>query len=209
MGAFRRRTALAPQRASPQVFRGGQKNRTVPLMGKRGPKPKPNEERLLEGNPGKRPMRVDRDEDDLSSGGLRMPTRMTEMERQVWRDTLESFPSWYFRSADKILLIAYCRAVVRLEKSEKALQNKSAVLQRANGSPCLSPHIAIINSAMAQVIHLSEVLGLTRSKRKGVVASTVPQQPSTPGVAIPDTLGGDEHDIPDDLIAPPMVAPSA
>lgn len=173
-------------------------------MGKRGPQPKAKQERLLEGNPSKRPIAPDVDEDDLSSGSLRMPTRMTEAERQVWRDTLDAFPSWYFRPADKMLLIAYCRAVVRLEKSEKALQNKSAVDKRANGSPCLNPHIAIINTALSQVVQLSEVLGLTRAKRKGVVA-TVPQPPqSLRGGEISDTPDGDEHDIPDDLIAPPI-----
>ena len=173
-------------------------------MGKRGPPPKSKEERVLEGNPAKRRLPVDHDEDDLSSDTLRMPTRLTEAERQVWRDTLEAFPSWYFRQADKILLIAYCRAVARLEKSEKALQNKSAVEKRANGSPCLNPHIAIINSALSQVVHLSDVLGLTRARRKGVVVPSVPQPHSTPTGGISDTPAGEERDIPDDLIAGPI-----
>lgn len=173
-------------------------------MGKRGPQPKPKEERLLEGNPSKRPLKAETDEDDLSSGSLRMPTRLTEGERQIWRDTLEAFPSWYFRPADKALLIAYCRAVVRLEKSEKALQNKSAVEKRANGSPCVNPHVAIINTALSQVVQLSEVLGITRSKRKGVVVPQASMPEQTPGGATPDTQGGAGQDIPDDLIAPPI-----
>lgn len=173
-------------------------------MGKRGPQPKPKEERLLEGNPSKRKIKAEIDEDDLSSGSLRMPTRMSEGERQVWRDTLESFPSWYFKPADKYLLIAYCRAVVRLEKSESALKNKSAVQTRANGSPCLSPHIAIINAALSQVVQLSEVLGITRTKRKGVVVHPGNLPDRTQDEETPDTQGGGGHDIADDLIAGPI-----
>jgi len=175
-------------------------------MGKRGPKPKSLETRVLEGNPANRPLPVRRDEDDLSSAGLRMPTRMTEMERQVWRETLEAFPSWYFKAADKILLIAYCRAVVRLEKSENALKNKSAVEKRANGSPCLSPHIQVINTALAQVMQLSEALGLTRTKRKGVLPPDLPARSAhTPQAGeIPDTPDGEDQDIPSDLIAGPI-----
>lgn len=171
-------------------------------MGKRGPPPKSKEERILEGNPAKRQMPKDRDEDDLSSGGLRMPTRMTEAERHVWRDTLESFPSWYFRQADKILLIAYCRAVVRLEKSENALKNKSAVEKRANGSPCLSPHIQVINTALAQVMQLSEALGLTRAKRKGVLPPQMPERPAqlSPSEGEPSTPAGEDQDVPLHLI---------
>lgn len=158
----------------------------------------------MEGNPSKRAIKPETDEDDLSSGSLRMPTRMTEGERAVWRETLEAFPSWYFRPADKMLLIAYCRAVVRLEKSEKALQNKSAVEKRANGSPCINPHIAVINTALSQVLQLSEVLGITRSKRKGIVApmAGLPVQPGPEATS--DTQGGGGQDIPDDLIAGPI-----
>lgn len=175
-------------------------------MGKRGPKAAPNEQKALEGNPGKRKLVAQVDEDDLSSGSLRMPTRLTELERQVWRDTLEAFPSWYFTLADKALLVAYCRAVVRLEKSEKALQNKSAVQARANGSPCISPHIAIINSALSQIMALSDQLGISRKHRRGVAAPQVPHQqpPSQPAAEISDSPAGGEQDIPDDLIAGPI-----
>lgn len=174
-------------------------------MGKRGPKPKPLEEKLLEGNPGKGALVERVEEDDLSFGTLRMPQRLTEMERQVWNDTLMSFPSWYFRPADKMLLIAYCRAVVRLEKSEKALQNKSAVEKRSNGSPCISPHITVINSSLSQVMHLSEMLGITRKSRKdsmplGVIAST---EKETTEIESYQPVG-DDQDVPEDLIAGPI-----
>lgn len=173
-------------------------------MGKRGPAPKPEIERKLEGNPGKRAVSKAVDEDDLSFGSLRMPTRMSEFERAVWKDTLGAFPSWYFKPADKYLLIAYCRAVVRLEKSESALKNKSAVQTRANGSPCLSPHVAIINTAVQQVMSLSESLGLTRRVRKGILPpDPLPAPPQSQlgadGLNTPD---GDDQDIPDSLIAP-------
>lgn len=166
-------------------------------MGLRGPKPKDPKIKALEGNPGKRKVTVEPDLDDMSSGSLRMPTRLTEEERRVWSDTVGAFPSYYFTLADKYLLVAYCRAVSRVERSEKALQKSSTVLERANGSKCLNPHIAAINLGVAQVKSLAESLGLTRRTRRGQappLGAMVPQQPDEPDGEEPDDFG--------DLIAP-------
>jgi P27 family predicted phage terminase small subunit len=168
-------------------------------MAKTGPKPKSNEVKELEGNPGKRKLVRTVDEDDLSSGSLRQPQRLSEDERAVWQDVIGAFPGFYFTQADKFLLIAYCRAVVRVEKSESALKNKSTVLQRANGSPCLSPHVAVINSSVNQMMALAEVLGITKKVRKGVL----PANPS-PVPEPQDGPDGDEAEFEEDLIAPPL-----
>lgn len=151
----------------------------------------------LEGNPGKRPIVQRVDEEDVSSGSLRMPTRMVEEERRVWVDTLSAFPEWYFTLADKYLLIAYCRAVARVERSEKALQNKSTVIERANGSKCLSPHVAVISTGVSEVIRLAEILGITRTKRRGQV---LPSQPVDGTGA--SGQGGGEPDQFGDLLSP-------
>ena len=171
-------------------------------MGKRGPPPKDPEIKALEGNPGKRKIVAAVDEDDLSSGSLRIPMRMTEEERRVWQDTIGAFPSWYFTLADKYLLIAYCRCVARVERSEKALQKTQTVTERANGSKCLSPHVAAINQGVAQIKSLAEALGLTRRTRRGTLP---PQQPvgETPG-----TPAGVEQEFPASLLAPPVYGPS-
>ena len=170
-------------------------------MGKRGPAPKSPEDKALEGNPGKRKIERAVDEDDLSSGSLRMPTRMTEEERRVWTDTLAAFPSWYFTLADKYLLIAYCRTVARVEKSEKALQNTAAVITRANGSKCLNPHVALANAGVVQIKMLAEALGLTRRTRRGAI----PPSPSDP---TPDTQDRAGQEFQDGLLAPPIFGPS-
>lgn len=132
-----------------------------------------------------------------------MPTRLTEMERAVWQDTVASFPSWYFTTADKMLLVAYCRAVVRLEKSEKALQKTAAVEKKANGSPCVNPHISIINMALAQVVQLSEKLCLTKATRRGIPPPS-PGNDRPSGGETPGALDGDGPEFPAGLIAPPL-----
>jgi phage terminase small subunit len=136
-----------------------------------------------------------------------MPTRLTEMERAVWQDTVSSFPSWYFTTADKMLLVAYCRAVVRLEKSEKALQKTAAVEKKANGSPCLNPHISIINMALAQIVQLSEKLCITKATRRGIPPPSPGNEPS-PGGGVPGDPDGDGPEFPTGLIAPPLNAPN-
>lgn len=170
-------------------------------MGLRGPKPKDPKINALQGNPSKRPVRVEVEEADPSSGSLRMPTRLTEEERRVWTDTIEAFPSYYFTMADKYLLLAYCRAVARVERSEKALQKSSTVLERANGSKCLNPHIAAVNLGVAQIKSLAEALAITRRTRRGMtlpigVALSEEMQDSKSG------MDGDGLEAFGDLVAP-------
>lgn len=165
-------------------------------MGARGPKPKSKEIKDLEGNPGKRKGSATVDPDDVSSTGLRMPQRLTVPEREVWQDTVASVPKWWFRQADKFLLMAYCRAVVRWDKAEVALQNKSPVTTRSNGSKCVDPQIQIVNAALKQVMDLAEVLRLTPAKRKEVGPGGEP----IPQGDRPD--GGEQADEFGDLLAP-------
>lgn len=173
-------------------------------MGKRGPQPKSNEVKALEGNPGKRKIVRTVDEDDLSSGSLRQPQRLSEAERAVWQDVIGAFPGWYFTMADKFLLIAYCRAVCRVERSESFLKNKQTVTERANGSPCLSPHVAVINSSVTQMMALAEALGITKKVRKGVIPGPDRQPP--PQQDDPTGPAGEEAEFEGDLIAPPVRA---
>jgi P27 family predicted phage terminase small subunit len=171
-------------------------------MAKRGRPPKPPEQRLLEGNPGKRPVPEVQDDTDQSFGALRMPQRLTEDERAVWQGTLSCFPDWYFTRADAVLLTTYCRAVVRLEKSEKALHTSAAVEKKSNGSRCVNPHMTVINTTLAQVIQLSNMLGLSKATRKGIL--TPPPQ----GEVNNTSLGGEEPEFEDGLIALPVTAQS-
>ena len=201
LGGYRSQDRAGPSTRVSAGFGWGQKNGWDDLMGKRGPAPKDRKTRELEGNPANRPLPVDVDEEDVSSGSLRMPQRLTEDERRAWVDTLSAFPSWYFTAADKYLMIAYVRALARLERSERALQNGKSVDTRANGSKCVSPHIAIVNSSLAQVVQLSEKLGITRERRRGIVAPSAPVDQS-------QEQDGGEQDIPDDLMAPPVSAQS-
>lgn len=169
-------------------------------MGKRGPKPKPNEIKAREGNPGQRPLVEDDETVDLSFGTLRMPMRLSVDERKIWKDTLSAFPSWYFRPADRELLTAYCRAVRRMDKSEKALRKTSAISKRGNGGTCLSPHMKIINDSLNQVLRLSEILRMTPEKRKMVGVPDVPVPADTPSEPV-----GDDQEFPDGLIRKPRL----
>ena len=70
-------------------------------MGKRGPKAKSNKMKELEGNPGQRKLTEPEEELDLSTGSLRIPTRLCTDGKEVWRNLLSSFASWYFTWDDK------------------------------------------------------------------------------------------------------------
>ncbi len=173
-------------------------------MAKRGRPPKSPEIKELEGNPGNRPIQSVSVNDDLSSDGLRMPARLTEVERQVWQDTVCSMPSWWFRQADKYMLLLYCRAIARIEKSERALKNSDTILTRANGSKCLNPHLQVIQAGSSEVLKLSEMLGLTRARRG---MSSMPPN-FLPPAPLNSDLDGEEPEAFGDLLAPAIGEPN-
>lgn len=137
-------------------------------MGKRGPQPKSNEKKALEGNPGQRKLEETPQVEDVSTGSLRIPTRLCVEGKKVWHELMDSFPDWYFTGADKHLLVMYCEHVARRNKLEKQMRNAPMTVKRGNGSECLNPKVRAIMDIDPLVLKLAEKLGITRDRRRGI-----------------------------------------
>lgn len=174
-------------------------------MGKRGPKPKSNEKKALEGNPGQRKLQETPEEVDLSTGSLRIPTRLCTDGKQAWRDLMEAFPDWYFTAADKHLLVMYCEHIARRNKLERGMKREAMVKEGTNGRTWLNPKINAIMDLDKLIIQLSEKLGLTRDRRKGV-ARRPGEAPPASRPQTPDLDYEQDGDVPvddvGDLLAP-------
>lgn len=174
-------------------------------MGRRGPKPKSAANKALRGNPGKRELVDVPAEVDVSASGLNCPRRFTEMERQVWKDLMDAFPSWYFRKADLHTLILYCQSMADVQRCRLKMKNQSFVIQRANGSKCLNPLVSAMNEAQRNVVQLSHVLGISRDRRKGVLDPTLDDTVPIDPDGTENPVGEDPDDI-GNLIAPAVFA---
>lgn len=177
-------------------------------MGKRGPKPKSNKKKALEGNPGNRKLTDPEQEVDITSGSLRLPTRLCTEGKAVWRDLMASFPTWYFTAADKDLLIIYCEQVALKTKLEKAMKGVSPVTKRGNGAECLNPRLKLIQETAVLILKLADKLQITREKRKGLARDPgePPAAPSTPDQTSGQDGAGQEDDV-GNLMAPAIFAP--
>jgi phage terminase small subunit len=126
------------------------------------------QKKALEGNAGQRKLVEPEVELDISTGSLRIPTRLCTDGKAVWRDLLSSFPKWYFTAADKDLLILYCKQVALKTKLERSMKRGKLVIERGNGSECLNPRIKAISDTAALILKLAEKLQIARGTRKGL-----------------------------------------
>ena len=56
-----------------------------------------------------------------------------------------------------------------IQRARKAMANKPLLTTRANGSEYVNPLLRINQQLETELMKLSEILGLTRAKRQGVV----------------------------------------
>lgn len=178
-------------------------------MGKRGPQPKSNEKKALEGNPGQRKLVDPEPELDPSNGSIRLPARLCTDGKAVWRDLMATFPNWYFTAADKELLILYCEQVALKTRLQRAMKSGKLVIKRGNGSECLNPRIKAIGETTVLILKLAEKLQITRGTRRGL--SRDPQEPPSGARPIHEQTSEPDGDEPEDdvgsLMAPAIYEP--
>lgn len=83
-------------------------------MGARGPQPKPQALKELEGNPGKKALNRSAPQ---ALGEVVCPDTVKGYGRTVWRRIVDSMPEEIYGAADIELLAAYCLAVERFHEA--------------------------------------------------------------------------------------------
>lgn len=175
-------------------------------MGQRGPQPKPNVLKLIQGNPGKRP---------LDLGGEVMPEiavpdcprHLNKEARKEWkRITVELQSLGLISRLDRAALALYCQAwgqMVLLEESlnadvslnlEKGEEIGAAVTNAMSfttnkGYQGQSVKVQLINNLREQVNRYLAAFGLSPSSRGRVKASSNTGQQPLPGMDEPQGWG--------------------
>lgn len=130
-------------------------------MGKRGPAPKPQKLRELEGNPGKQAINKDMPEPD---GKPVRPVCLNEYGQQIWNRIIDSMPPQLYAACDSDLIIAYCAAAALHHQAVQTIQDEGAVFI-VNDTEHQNPWVSIKNNQAKIMASIGGKLGLDLSAR--------------------------------------------
>lgn len=129
-------------------------------------RPKPIELKILQGNPGKRPIPDDAPRADGSIPDC--PEHLKGEARNEWgRITDELNRLGVLSSVDRASLELYCTTYARWRKAEKALE-RGLMVKSPNGYKIPSPFLSVVNQCVAQMQRFLSEYGLTASSRAKV-----------------------------------------
>ena len=161
----------------------------------RGRKPKPTRLKLLEGNPGKRPIngREPKPPGNLPS----CPAHLSATAKTEWKRLARNLNKMgVLTEIDRAAMAAYCQAYGRWVEAERKLAETPALLKTPAGYVQASPWIGIANKQLELMAKFMAELGLTPSSRSRL-AIQVPTRPK------PWEMAGVYDDDQDELLARP------
>lgn len=134
----------------------------------RGRKPKPTPLKILEGNPGKRPLPENEPKPEVAAPEA--PAFLDKAGREEWKRVVaEMIAMKTLARADRGVLVAYCVAWSTLAKAEAGL--KRGLFERTKSKAWIqSRWLPVRNKSIEQITRLSAELGLSPASRSRVHA---------------------------------------
>jgi P27 family predicted phage terminase small subunit len=130
----------------------------------RGRKPKPTSQKLLEGNPGKRPIRGREPQPPRSQPSC--PAHLSASAKAEWKRLAQSLNGiGLLTQADRAVLAAYCQAYGRWVEAERRLAETPMLLKTPAGYVQPSPWLGIANKQVELMTRLMAEIGLTPAAR--------------------------------------------
>ena len=140
----------------------------------RGRKPKPTHLKLLAGNPGKRPLKMDEPKPD---GALfDAPEWMTESQRAGWAYAIAHAPRGLLKQLDRSVLAIWVVAEDLHRQATEQIARFGMLTKAPNtGVPMQSPYLPIVNKQAQIMLKPGSELGFTPTSRTRI---HVPAEPS-------------------------------
>jgi P27 family predicted phage terminase small subunit len=140
----------------------------------RGRKPKPTAQRLLDGNPGKRPLNESEPQPTTTAAAFdAVPEELADNARAAaeWTRLAPMLHKCrQVTDADRGTLIALCLEWARYIDATKKVATLGLVVKAPSGYPMTNPYLSIATRALAGCNKLWPELGLTPSSRSRVSA---------------------------------------
>ncbi len=158
-------------------------------MAKRGRPPKPTKLKLLQGNPGKRP--INKKEPKPKTTVPSCPAHLDVEAKKEWRRiTRELSAIGLVSKIDMAALAVYAVAWSRWVEAEQKLKRFGVIIKSPSGYPIQSPYLAVANQAVKQMTSMLTEFGMTPASRTRV------------SVERPESQANDEEAIADRLLGP-------
>lgn len=157
-------------------------------MAQRGRKPKPTALKMLEGNPGGRPL--NENEPKPQKKAPRCPTWLEEEARKEWKRMAKVLEQLgLLTEMDMAAFAGYCQAYARWKEAEEFLTQHGSMVRTPNGYLQQVPQVSIAQTNMKIMLKFCEQFGLTPSSRSRIVSGEGGGDPSDEMEAL---LGGDD-----------------
>lgn len=138
-------------------------------MGKRGPRPKPDAIRALEGDPGKRGKGGNSPPPAAAVTNLKPPTFLPSAAKKEWKRVIMELARLNLISdLDVMALAAYCNAYATWLDAIKKIKETGMLVRSPNGYPMPSPYVKIERDSQEQMMKWLREFGMTPSSRARV-----------------------------------------
>lgn len=135
------------------------------------PKPKPTRMKILEGNPGRRPLPKNEVSPKVTEKIPRPPSHLSRAAKKEWKSISEKLNNLgLLTELDVTALALYCQAYSRWVEAEEKLALTGLVVRTTNGNIINSPYVNIASASMKECHKFLVEFGMTPSSRTKVSA---------------------------------------
>lgn len=137
-------------------------------MAQRGRKPKPTALKMLEGNPGGRPLNTK--EPNPEKKAPRCPSWLEDEAKKEWKRMAKVLEQMgLLTEMDMAAFAGYCQAYARWKEAEEFLTQHGSMVRTPNGYLQQVPQVSIAQTNMKIMLKFCEQFGLTPSARSRIV----------------------------------------
>ncbi len=140
-------------------------------MATRGRKPKPTALKILEGNPGKRPL--NEHEPVPPKQQIKCPTWLEPEAKKEWRRLAPSLESMgVLTTADQTAFAGYCQAYARWKEAEEFISQHGSIFQTPSGYVQQVPQVSIAQQNLKIMQSFCSEFGLTPATRSRIIVNS-------------------------------------
>ena len=137
-------------------------------MSIRGPKPKPTAIKILEGNPGKRPL--NNKEPKAPQGMPECPEWLEPEAKEVWnRLCVELARMGTLTTVDREVFASFCQSYARWKEAEEFISKHGTIMRTPSGYIQQLPQVSIAQTYMKRMNETGSLLGLNASARSRII----------------------------------------
>ncbi|EHN13428.1 phage terminase small subunit P27 family [Clostridium sporogenes] len=140
-------------------------------MAQRGRKPKPTAIKIIEGNPGKRPL--NKNEPKPQKKAPRCPGWLEDDAKKEWRRMAKQMEHLgTLTEIDMAAFAGYCQAYARWKEAEEFVTKHGAIVKTPSGYWQQVPQVSIAQTYLKIMNKFCEQFGLTPSSRSRIITDS-------------------------------------